>query len=252
MAENGIAGNLGARRDNRKRFHHGVAVHVAELADKGVVADHCPARNKRGGGDHGARLHGGVGFDAAALLELCTGAHVCRGVHENRGGNAVVAQLLGKLAAQFRIPDGHKTVAELGGEFLDVAGSAHDGMFRSRRRVLRKGIVEESDALENAHGLGDFLRHDAILTRPENKEILVLHGIRHATSCRMLRGAQSRQRSLHASAETRGVCAAHGADAERRAASAQKKSRTLFKQFAYILDNPGSFSPQGGPWITKG
>lgn len=163
LAIHGIAGNLGARGDNRKRFHHGVAVHVAKLADKGVVADYGPARNKRGGSDHGARLYGGVRFDAAALLELRTGAHVCRGVHENRGGNAVVAQLLGKLAAQFRIPDGHKAVAELGGEFLDVSGSAHDGMFRCRRRVLRKGIVQEGDALENAHGLGDFLRHDAIL-----------------------------------------------------------------------------------------
>ena len=163
LAIHGIAGNLGARGDNRKRFHHGVAVHVAELADKGVVADYGPARNKRCGSNHGARLHSGVGFYTAALLELRTGAHVCRRVHENRGGNAVVAQLLGKLAAQFRIPDGHKAVAVIGGKLLDVAGSAHDGMFRSRRGVLRKGIVQKGDALENAHGLGDFLRHDAIL-----------------------------------------------------------------------------------------
>ena len=157
--------NVRTRRDIVGRIHHGAAVHVAVFAHNGIVADYGPAGNEGRFFDSCPGLYGGIGFNAAALLELGARAHVCRGVHENRGGNVVLQELLGELAAQFRVPDGHESVMVVGGELREVIEGA-DNIFTGR-------VVEEGDALEDTHGIGDFFRHYAILARPEDKEGLV-------------------------------------------------------------------------------
>ncbi len=116
--------NMGTRRDIGGRIHHGVTVHMAIFAHNGVVADYGPASDKGRGLDGCPGLHGGIGFNAATLLELRTGAHVCRGVYKRCQGNAVLLELFGQLAAQFRVPDGHEAVGEFGGELREVLEGA--------------------------------------------------------------------------------------------------------------------------------
>ena len=118
--------NVRTRRDIGGRIHHGVAVHVAKFAHNGVVADYGPAGNEGRFFDSCPGLHGGVGFYATTLLELGARAHVCRGVHESRGGHFVLQKLFGKAVAQFGVPDGHETVGVFRGELFDILEGADE------------------------------------------------------------------------------------------------------------------------------